>query len=217
MGDAPVRVVVADDHTLFREGLRALFASVGDIELVGLAGDGDEAVRTALAERPDVLLMDIRMPGTNGVEAAAALRKAAPDVAVVMLTMVDERESLAEAVREGAVGYVLKGADEEELLGTVRAAARGEVHFGPTVAAYARSLLVEGGKPYDAPLPQLSQREREILDLLASGHDVQRIAATLHLSTKSVRNYLTGIPRRLGVADRDAAVVLAREAGLGRH
>lgn len=213
----PVRVAVADDHTLFREGLRALLGSVPGFELVGAAADCEEAVEVAVTERPDVLLMDVRMPGGNGIEATARIRRLAPEVAVVMLTMVEERASLAEAVRNGAVGYVLKGADEEELLEVLRAAARGDMHFGPSTREDARSLLRSGGAPYAAPLPQLSEKERTILDLLASGYEVPRIASTLHLSVKSVRNYLTGIPRRLGVPDREAAVAVAREHGLGRH
>jgi DNA-binding NarL/FixJ family response regulator len=217
MGEAAVRVAVADDHTLFREGMRALFTAVPGYELVGSAADCDGAVEVAVTQRPDVLLLDIRMPGGNGIETAARIGKLAPEVAVVMLTMVEDRESLAEAVHHGAAGYVLKGADEEELLAVVRAAARGDLHFGPSVADTARLLMRSGGAPYAAPLPQLTERERAILDLLASGYDVPRIASTLHLSAKSVRNYLTGIPRRLDVADRDAAVDLARRHGLGRH
>ncbi|TRW47252.1 response regulator transcription factor [Georgenia yuyongxinii] len=214
---APVRVAVADDHTLFREGLRALFDSRADVELVGSAADGAEAVKVAVTARPQVMLMDIRMPDEDGIAVTSRLQVLAPDVAVVMLTMVDDAEQLAEAIRHGAVGYVLKGADEDELLEVVHAAARRELHFGPSAVAHARAMLRAGGAPYAPPLPELSEREREILDLLASGYDVARIAGRLHLSTKSVRNYLTGIPRRLGVPDRESALARARAAGLGRH
>jgi DNA-binding NarL/FixJ family response regulator len=174
-------------------------------------------VKVAVSTRPDVMLMDIRMPGADGITVTSRLRTLAPGVAVVMLTMVDDGEQVAEAVRHGAVGYVLKGADEEELLSVVHAAARGELHFGASAVEHARALLRAGGRPYAPPLPQLSEKERAVLDLLASGYDVARIARRLHLSPKSVRNYLTGIPRRLGVPDRAAAVELARGAGLGRH
>jgi DNA-binding NarL/FixJ family response regulator len=213
----PIRVALADDHTLFREGLRALFASLPDVDVVSDAADAEQAVAAAVRDRPHVLLMDIRMPGTNGVEAVARLRRLAPDVAVVMLTMVDERETLGEALRAGAVGYVLKGADEDELVEAVRAAARGAVHFGASVADHARSLMSTAGVPEPVRLPGLGDREHQILELLASGHDVPGIAATVHLSPKSVRNYLTAIQRKLGVADRAGAARLAREAGLGRR
>jgi DNA-binding NarL/FixJ family response regulator len=212
-----IRLGLADDHTLFREGLRALFASLPDIEVVSTASNADEAVRDAVTHRPHVLLLDIRMPGTHGVAAIARLRRAAPDVAVVMLTMVDERETFAEALRAGAVGYVLKGADEDELVAAVRAAARGAVHFGASIAGQARALLSEAGGAAGPRIPGLNDREHEILDLLASDRTVPVIAATVHLSPKSVRNYLTIIQRKLGVADREGAVRCAKEAGLGRR
>ena len=212
-----ITVGVVDDHRLFRDGLAALFASVPDLELVGSAVDGEEAVVLAQTLHPDVLLMDIRMPGINGVEATRRVRAAAPDVAVVMLTMVDDDESVAEALREGARGYVLKDADQHEMLRVIRSAARGELLLGPRLAERARALLGSPAGPYAPPLPALSERERAVLDLLAAGYDTARISATLHLSAKTVRNYLTVIPRRLGVADRDAAVELARREGLGRR
>jgi DNA-binding NarL/FixJ family response regulator len=213
----PITVGVVDDHRLFREGLAALFASVPDVEHVGSATNGEEAVVLAQTTHPDVLLMDLRMPGTNGVEATRRVRAVAPGVAVVMLTMVDDDESVAEALREGALGYVLKDADQHEMLRVIRAAARGELLLGPRLAALAPALLGSPPGPYTPPLPQLSERERAVLDLLAAGYDTARISATLHLSAKTVRNYLTGIPRRLGVADRAAAIELARRVGLGRH
>jgi DNA-binding NarL/FixJ family response regulator len=211
-----VTVGVVDDHRLFRDGLAALFSSVPDLELVGTAVDGEEAVVLAQTLHPDVLLMDIRMPGINGVEATRRVRAVAPDVAVVMLTMVDDDESVAEALREGARGYVLKDADQHEMLRVIRSAARGELLLGPRLAERAGLLLGSSMGPYAPPLPALSERERAVLDLLAAGYDTARISATLHLSAKTVRNYLTGIPRRLGVADREAAVELARREGLGR-
>ncbi|GAA4560781.1 response regulator transcription factor [Planotetraspora kaengkrachanensis] len=215
MDEVNIRIAVADDHTLFRDGLRALFDSVPDVTLVGTAATGDEALELAVTVHPDVLLMDIRMPGMNGLAATRRVRALAPEVAVVMLTMVDDDESVAAALREGACGYVLKDADQEEMLRVVRAAARGELLFGAGVARYARRLL-ESGSPARPPFPQLSERERAVLDLLAADYDTARIAAALHLSPKTVRNYLTVIPRRIGAPDRAAAVDLARRAGLGR-
>jgi DNA-binding NarL/FixJ family response regulator len=212
-----ITVGVVDDHQLFREGLAALFASVPDMDLIGSAVDGEQAVVLAQTLHPDVLLMDIRMPGINGVEATRRVLAAAPDVAVVMLTMVDDDESVSEALREGARGYVLKDADQHEMLRVVRSAARGELLLGPRLAERARALLGSPAGPYAPPLPALSERERAVLDLLAAGYDTARISATLHVSAKTVRNYLTAIPRRLGVADREAAVELARREGLGRR
>jgi DNA-binding NarL/FixJ family response regulator len=212
-----IRVGVVDDHRLFRDGLAALFGSVPDIELVGSAIDGQDGVVLAQTEHPDVLLMDLRMPGMNGVEATRRVRATAPDVAVVMLTMVDDDESLAEALREGARGYVLKDSDQHEMLRAIRSAARGELLLGPRLAERAMALLGQPSSgPYIPPLPQLSERERAVLDLLAAGYDTTGISATLHLSAKTVRNYLTAIPRRLGVENRAAAIELARRAGLGR-
>ena len=213
----PIRIAVADDHRLFREGLAALFESVPGIVSVGSVADGEQAVALAQREQPTVVLMDIRMPGVNGVEALRRIRETAPRVAVVMLTMVDDDASVAEALREGAVGYVLKGADADEMLRVIRAAHAGEMLFGASVATRARDLLGAGRQATTRPFPRLSERERDVLDLLASGYDARRIASALHLSPKTVRNYLTTLPRRLGVPDRPAAVALAREAGLGRR
>jgi DNA-binding NarL/FixJ family response regulator len=216
MTDAPIRVAIADDHALFRKGLRALLESVPNISLVAEAEDGDQAVRIAVAERPDVLLLDIRMPGRDGLSALRQLRTSAPEVAVVMLTMVDASASLSDALQTGAVGYVLKDADQEELLGAIRAAARGDLLLGASVADRARTLWQAPAGPWRPPLPELSDRERSVLDLLAAGGSVPEIARALYLSEKSVRNYLTAIPRRLGVTDREEAIDVARAAGLGR-
>src|SRR4051812_42770148 len=161
-----ITVGVVDDHRLFRDGLAALFASVPDVELIGSAVDGAEAVVLAQTMHPDVLLMDLRMPGMNGVEATRRVRQVAPDVAVGMRTMVDDDEWVAEALREGAGGYVLKDADQHEMLRVTRSAARGELLLGPRLADRARTLLGSPIGPYAPPLPQLSERERAVLDLL---------------------------------------------------
>jgi DNA-binding NarL/FixJ family response regulator len=213
----PIRVAVVDDHRLFREGMRALFDSVPGVELVADGEDGHDAVRIATDLRPAVLLMDIRMPRLNGIEATRAIRKQRSDVAVVVLTMVEDDESVGEALREGARGYVLKGADPDEMLAVVRAAARGDLLLTGSIAQRAQLMLGAQPRPWSPPLPELSERERAVLDLLAAGDDPSRIAATLHLSPKTVRNYLTTIPRRLGVPDRATAVAVARQAGLGRR
>jgi DNA-binding NarL/FixJ family response regulator len=214
---AGIRVAIADDNEAFRSAVRALLGSIPDVELVAEATDGEGAVRIAVTERPQVLLLDIPMSGMTGFQAVNRIRTVAPQVANVMLTTVDDGDTLAEAIRTGAVGYVLKGADKDELVNVIRAAARGELLFGASIAEQAKRLLHRQDGRWIPPLPELSERERSVLDLLASGEPVSRIAPLLHLSEKSVRNYLTVIPRRLGVADRDEAVALARKAGLGRY
>jgi DNA-binding NarL/FixJ family response regulator len=216
-GPDRIRVAVADDHQLFREGMAALLDSVPDVETVGSVADGEAAIALAQTQKPSVLLLDLRMPGIGGLEALRRIHRAVPEVAVVMLTMVDDDDALAEALREGAVGYVLKGADTDEMLRVVRAAHRGEVLFGASVAHRARDLISAGRQHAGRPFPQLSERERDVLDLLASGFEVQQIARTLSLSPKTVRNYLTALPRRLRVDSRTEAIEAARKAGLGRQ
>ncbi|WP_353828931.1 response regulator [Agromyces sp. SYSU T0242] len=211
-----IRVAIADDHALFRQGVRAMLAAVADLDLVAEAEDGEDAVRLAVTEAPDVLLLDIRMPRRSGIDALGAIRARAPGVRIVMLTMVDDDEAVAAALREGAVGFVLKGADPDELVRVVRAAARGEMLLGAGIAPRAVALLQPAGGPWRPPLPELREREREVLDLLAAGHDPAGIARRLHLSVKTVRNVLAGIPARLGVSTRDEAIRRARAAGLGR-
>ncbi|GAA2045947.1 response regulator transcription factor [Agromyces tropicus] len=213
---APIRVAIADDHALFRRGVRAMLGAVDDLELVAEAEDGEEAIRVAVTEAPDVLLLDIRMPRRTGIDAVRAIRTRAPGVRIVMLTMVDDDDAVAAALRDGAVGFVLKGADPDELVRVVRAAARGELLLGASVAARAVTLLQPRAGPWRPPLPELREREREVLDLLAAGLEPAAIATRLHVSVKTVRNVLAGVPARLGVATREEAVALARAAGLGR-
>lgn len=213
----PLRIVVVDDHTLFRQGLTALLDAAPDTTVVGEAGDGDEAVATIRRERPDVVLMDITMPVANGIEATRIVHAELPDVRVVMLTMLEDDDSLFSAMSAGANGYLLKGADADEVLRTVRAVARGEAVFGPTMArrltaffqnAKGRSLALQ-------PFPELTDREREVLDLIAAGLDNGRIASKLFISGKTVSNHISNIFAKLHVADRAQAIVVARSAGLG--
>jgi DNA-binding NarL/FixJ family response regulator len=212
-----IRVAIADDDESFRAEVQALLNSIPDVDFVAEAADADGAVRISVTEAPQVLLLDIRAPGVDGVQSVSRIRTAAPQVAIVVLTSVDDGDTLAEAIRTGAVGYVLKHAEEDELVNVIRAAARGELLFGASIADLAKRLLHRQDGRWVPPLPELSERERSVLDLLAAGESVSRIAAMLHLSEKSVRNYLTAIPRRLGAADREEAVALARKAGLGRY
>jgi DNA-binding NarL/FixJ family response regulator len=211
------RILVADDHTLFRDGLRALLGSVPDTEVVGEAGTGDEAIARAAELQPDVVLMDIQMPGVNGIEATRRIVRDSPHVGVVVVTMFEDDDSVFAAMRAGARGYVLKGADQEEILKVIRAVAGGEAHFGPTIA---RRLLGYFATPRPAAweaFPDLTAREREILDLIARGRSNHEIAAHLYLSPKTVRNHVSNIFSKLQVADRVQATILAREAGLGHE
>ncbi|GIF66167.1 DNA-binding response regulator [Asanoa ishikariensis] len=209
-----VRVVVADDHPLFREGLRALIQDAAGLTLAGVAGDGDEVVAVALAERPDVVVMDLRMPGRSGVEATRHILRTAPSTAILVVTMVDEDDSVFAAMRAGARGYVLKGADPAEILRAIQAVANGEAIFGPAIAAR-MTRFFSAGAAAPAPFPELTAREREILTLMATGAPNAVIAGRLGLTEKTVRNNVSNVFAKLRVADRAAAVARARDAGLG--
>jgi DNA-binding NarL/FixJ family response regulator len=211
-----IRILIADDHALFRGGLNALFLSVPDTEVVGEAATGEQAVALATDLQPDVVLMDIQMPGVNGIEATRAIVRGSPHVGVIVVTMFEDDDSVFSAIRAGARGYVLKGADQEEILKVIRAVAAGEAHFGPEIA---RRLMGFFSTPSPAApseaFPELTAREREVLDLIAAGLNNQEIARQLYLSPKTVRNHISNIFTKLQVADRAQAIIRAREAGLG--
>ncbi|QIN80740.1 response regulator [Rubrobacter marinus] len=210
-----MRVLIADDHALFRYGLRAMLASEEGFEVAGEAATGEEAVRLAAELQPDIVLMDVQMPGINGIEATRRIARDHPRVGVVVVTMFEEDDSVFAAMRAGARGYVLKGADADEVIKVMRAVAGGEAHFGPDIA---RRLMGFFSAPEAAPsqtFPQLTDREREVLDLLARGMSNGEIARHLYLSQKTVRNHLSNIFPKLRVADRAQAIILARDAGLG--
>jgi DNA-binding NarL/FixJ family response regulator len=212
-----IRILVADDHALFRGGLGALFLSVPDTEVVGEAATGEEAVARAAELQPDVVLMDIQMPGTNGIEATRTIVRDSPHVGVIVVTMFEDDDSVFAAMRAGAKGYVLKGADQDEILKVIRAVAAGEAHFGPEIARRLMSFF-SAPKP-SAPaeaFPELTAREREVLDLIAAGRNNQEIATHLYLSPKTVRNHISNVFTKLQVADRSQAIIRAREAGLGQ-
>jgi len=212
-----VRILIVDDHALFRYGMRAMFISAPGYEVVGEAASGEEAVRMAEELRPDVALMDLQMPGMNGIEATRRIAGASPGVAVVVVTMLGDDDSVFAAMRAGARGYVLKGADGEEVLEVVGAVVRGEAHFGPEVADRIMGFFSapRAVHPSEA-FPDLTAREAEILDLIAHGMSNQEIARRLFLSAKTVRNHVSNIFLKLQVADRSQAIVRAREAGLGQ-
>ena len=213
----PTRVVVADDHALFRYGIKAMLANAEGFEVVGEAASGEEVVEKVAQTRPDLILMDIQMPGINGIEATRRILERDPNIGVVVVTMFEDDDSVFSAMRAGARGYVLKGADAEEVLKVVGAVAEGEAHFGPEIA---RRLMAFFSAPKPvAPseaFPELTAREAEVLDLIAQGWNNTEIARRLYLSQKTVRNHVSNIFLKLQVADRAQAIVRAREAGLGR-
>ncbi len=211
-----IRILIADDHSLFREGLAALLSSISDTEVVGEAATGAEAISRAAQLQPDVMLMDIQMPGINGIEATRRIVRDSPHIGVVVVTMFEDDDSVFAAMRAGARGYVLKGADQEEILKVIRAVAAGEAYFG---SAIARRLMSFFSAPRPLAVaeafPDLTSREREILDLIARGRNNQQIAHELYLNPKTVRNHISNIFNKLQVADRAQAIIRAREAGLG--
>ncbi len=211
-----VRILLADDHPVFRHGLRTLLAETPDLEVVGEATTGEEAVALAETLQPDLVLMDIRMPGTSGIEATRRILHDSPHIRVLVLTMFEDDASVFTAMRAGARGYVLKDAEKDDLLRAIRAVARGEAIFSPGVA----NRIVEyfaatrPAVPREA-FPSLSERERELLHLLAHGQTNAEIAARLALSHKTVANYVSSILNKLQVADHAEAILRARQAGLG--
>ncbi len=209
----PISVIVADDHPVFRQGLRALMEGVPDIELTGEAADGEEAVRSALEGRPDVVLMDLRMPGLNGIEATRRIVAAEPRIGILVLTMFEDDDSVFAAMRAGARGYLLKGSDLEEVTRAIRAVASGEAIFGPAIA---RRLIGYFSAAGAEAFPELTAREREVLELIAQGRNNRAIAEQLALSLKTVRNHVSNVFNKLQVIDRAGAIVKAREAGMGR-
>ncbi len=218
MPEDPIRVLVADDHPFFRDGLRMLLEGAPDMDLVGEATTGDEVIAMAAQLQPDVILMDIRMPGPDGIEATRRILTASPHIGVIVVTMYEDDESVFSAMRAGARGYLLKGADRDDMLRAIRGVDRGDAIFGPAIA---RRLIGFFSTPRSAgpppPFPQLTEREREILALIAEGRPNAEIADRLFLSPKTVRNNVSNILSKLHVADRAEAIVRARDAGLGRE
>lgn len=212
----PVRVVVADDHPMFRYGLVAALAASPDLEVVGEAADGQELLALVNTLAPDVVLTDLAMPVIDGVTATTRIKAAQPDVGVLMLTMHEEDEALFAAMRAGANGYLLKGADRDDIVRAVVSVSRGEAVYGAAVARRIGEFFVGAQRDYAAQVfPELTEREREVLDLVAAGLRNHEIARRLVLSDKTVRNHLSSILTKLHVSDRSAAIVKARDAGLG--
>jgi DNA-binding NarL/FixJ family response regulator len=210
-----IRVVIADDHPVVRDGLSALLSSVPSIAVAGVASTGRQAVQAAVTLRPDVLVMDIQMPELNGVGATREIARVAPGVAVLMLTMFDDDDSVFAAMRAGARGYVLKGAQQEEIVRAIQAVAAGEAIFGPGIARQVLGLVAAPAAAGD-PFPGLTSREREVLGLIAAGARNAEIARKMAIAPKTVANHISAIFAKLQVADRSEAIILARDAGLGR-
>lgn len=213
-----IRVAVIDDHTLFREGLTALLAAAPGVEVVGEGGSGVEAVRLAAEQLPDVMLMDIMMPDLNGIQATRRILEAQPRIGIVVLTMLEDDDSLFAAMCAGARGYILKGADKVEVLATLTEVAAGRAVFGPAIAARLTRFFrqIEATpRQADIAFPDLTDRERDVLNLIADGADNQQISDRLVISPKTVSNYISSIFNKLQVADRANAIIKARRAGLG--
>ncbi len=211
-----IRVLVADDHPAYRRGLALMLAEVDDLEVVGSADTGAVAVEMVGALAPDVILMDLRMPDLDGIEATRRINRLAPAPvpAVVVLTMFDDDESVFTAMRAGARGYLLKGADQDEIVRAIRAVAAGEAIFGPEVASRVVHHFAAGAGSTTAAFPALTEREREVLVMIAAGKGNATIAHELMISLKTVRNHASNIFTKLQVSDRSSAIVKARRAGL---
>jgi DNA-binding NarL/FixJ family response regulator len=211
----PVRVVIADDHPVFRAGMVTVLDELPGIEVVGQAGDGAEALAVVAEHRPDVVLMDLRMPGVGGLEATARIRVEHPETAVVVLTMDGDDDSIFAALRAGARGYLLKEADGLDIERAVDGVARGEAVFGSGIAERVLAFFASGRQAPASPFPQLSPREHEVLEMIAQGLDNGQIARRLVLSDKTVRNRVSDILAKLHARNRAEMVALARDAGLG--
>jgi len=211
-----IQTLVADDHQLFRDGIKALLQATPDTEVVGEAASGEEAILQAAKLKPDVILMDLQMPGVNGIEATQRIVERDPSINILILTMFDDDQSVFAAMRAGARGYVLKGVKHDEMLRAIRAVASGEAIFSPGIAQRMMTFFANV-RPADSSkaFPDLTIREREILDLLARDYSNADIAGELFISPKTVRNHVSNILGKLQVADRREAGSLARDAGLG--
>jgi DNA-binding NarL/FixJ family response regulator len=211
-----IRVLICDDHPVVRAGLDALLGSLPDVEVVAVVASGEDAVREVVLRRPDVAILDLSLPGLDGIGATREIVRTAPQVAVLVLTMYDDDESVFSAMRAGARGYLVKGVEQEDILRAIRSVAAGEAIFGPGVAQRVLGFLTNPPAHATVSFPELTPRETEVLDLLAAGLNNAAIAGRLDISPKTVANNVSAIFTKLQVADRAQAIVRARDAGLGR-
>jgi DNA-binding NarL/FixJ family response regulator len=215
----PIKVLIADDHVFYREGVRALLSNVPEVEVVGEANNGEEAITQANELQPNVILMDLKMPGMNGIDATRKINAAHPGIGVLVITMFDDDDSVFAAMRAGARGYLLKDADKDEVVRAIVAVERGEAIFSPAIAQrmmqYFAAPSASSSKNQPSEFAELTEREYEILELIAQGDNNMVIANKLSLSIKTVQNYVSSILTKLQVADRAQAIVRARKAGLG--
>ncbi len=217
----PIRVLIVDDHALFRDGVRAILRAAPDVEVVGEAANGRAALQKAESLAPDVILMDIQMPDMTGLEATRQILGQRPGIGIIMITMLEDDDSLFAAMRAGARGYVLKGADKAEMLKSIRAVANGEAIFGPAIASRLAGFFQKvsvAAQEKDGPevFSELTAREYEILELIALGRNNQEIAGQLHIAIKTVSNHISNIYNKLQVADRAQAIILAKDAGINK-
>ncbi len=211
----PLRVLIAEDHPLFRKGMRALLTATPGTEVVGEATTGQEAIELATELQPDVILMDLQMPGINGIEATRQILHTSPHIRILVVTLFEDNASIFTALRAGARGYILKDAKEEEMLRAIRAVGSGEAIFSPAIATRLMDFFAAPRPAVPKEIfPTLTEREREILQLIARGRTNNDIAKELALSTKTVGNYVSNIFGKLQVADRAQAIIRARDAGL---
>ncbi|MCC7362119.1 MAG: response regulator transcription factor [Anaerolineales bacterium] len=211
----PIRVLIADDHPVFRFGLKALLGAAPDLEVTGEAADGEQAVALAANLQPDVVVMDLNMPGLSGLEATRQILQTSPHIGILVVTMFDD-DSVFAAMQAGARGYLLKGTEPEATVRAIRTVAHGEAIFSPTVAQRVMDYFAHHQPNWPPQIfPELTERERELLGLLAQGLTNAAIAERLTLSPKTVRNHVSNIFSKLQVADRAQAIIRAREAGLG--
>jgi DNA-binding NarL/FixJ family response regulator len=216
MDPEKIRVLIADDHPLYRDGMHGLLDSVSDTEVVGEAASGEEAITLAESLQPDVILMDIKMPGINGLQAMREILNTSPHIRILIVSMLEDDDSVFAAMRAGARGYVPKGANQAEMLRAIRAVANGEAIFGPGIAQRLIGFFSASRPSSQSRIfPELTERESEILALIAQGNTNQDISRELVLSLKTVRNHVSNIFNKLQVADRAQAIIRARDAGLG--
>ena len=217
----PIKVLIADDHVFYREGVRTLLSNSPNVSVVGEASNGDEAITKAAHLQPDVILMDLKMPGINGIDATRQIHETDSRIGVLVITMFDDDDSVFAAMRAGARGYLLKDADKDELVRAIMAVERGGAIFSPAIAQRMIQYFTvapsrQSASKNSGQFGELTEREHEILDLIAQGHNNTVIANKLSLSIKTVQNYVSSILTKLQVADRAQAIVRAREAGLGK-